>query len=133
MTESSQNDILLIKERFLLGKRCIWLYYNGECCGRVMIKILDHTATIEIFEIYQRFRGQGFSKTFWPRLREYFMNMKINEIHLIAKEDVNRWGKLVKLYQELGFRQDGKEYFNSFKNGSFKMVPMIYKFTDQLT
>ncbi|AYV82051.1 MAG: putative inositol oxygenase [Homavirus sp.] len=66
----------------------------------------DNTYQLKSIIIYKKHRGMQYSTQFWNLVEEWVKNKGGNMITLCAKEDNERFGKLVKLYESWGFCVD---------------------------
>ena len=84
------------------------LYYNNDIIGYIVITISKNSEIIiNTIYIYEKHRKCGHLKSIWPLLEiELFKSNGNVTIWLIAKELYEYYGKLVRLYESLGFSVD---------------------------
>jgi len=78
--------------------------------NKVVLGYIDYTDRqdyifINLILIYNKFRGNNYSEMLFNQFKKIFSDC---EIHLLAKEDMNRYNKLFSLYKSWGFKSRGK-------------------------
>jgi ribosomal protein S18 acetylase RimI-like enzyme len=118
--------MISLRHTIILGKNYLWFYFDEQFCGKLIFKLEGTMATIENIAIDNKFQNKHIFSLYWPLVKDHMVKKNITQINLIAKEDMNRWGKLVKLYQDIGFVKYGTISTKSFGDNSFRMIPMKY-------
>lgn len=72
---------------------------------------------INLILIYEKFRGNNYSSILFEKFRSDFQNYQLS---LVAKEDMNRYGKLYNIYKSWGFKGTGKESIYSENQHTFR-------------
>jgi len=103
--------------------KTIFHLYEDKYVGKFIVTITE-IAYIDSISIVREYRGRDLSTIFWKDVKEYLKKHNIKTVKLIAKEDSERPGKLVKLYKKWKFRKDGKVQYKSVDYHTFIYQPM---------
>lgn len=107
------------------------IYYNSKKVGRIYIYNIDFLNERGEFGIIveKSYSGQGIAYKASQLLFNYvFTNLKINKIYLLVFSENER---AKKLYEKLGFEQEGYFKKEVFKNGKFQNVIRMALFRDE--
>jgi hypothetical protein len=91
--------------------------------NNIVVGYIDYTPKksgflfINGITIYRWYRGNNYSTIMFKKFTE---DIDYNKIHLIAKEDMERYNSLYKLYESWGFIKIGKESIYSDNRGTFR-------------
>ena len=91
--------------------------------NNIVVGYIDYTPKksgflfINGITIYRWYRGNNYSTIMFKKFTE---DIDYNKIHLIAKEDMERYNKLYRLYESWGFIKIGKESVYSDNKGTFR-------------
>ena len=97
------------------------LIINKEVLGYIDYTDRNDYIFINLILIYNKFRGNNYSEMLFNQFKKIFSD---REIHLLAKEDMNRYNKLFSLYKSWGFKAQGKisiysDTFTTYRKQSF--------------
>tara|TARA_B100000925_G_scaffold232679_1_gene181208 strand:- start:704 stop:1033 length:330 start_codon:yes stop_codon:yes gene_type:complete len=81
------------------------LIVNKEVLGYIDYTDRKDYIFINLILIYKKYRGNNYSQKLFSEFRGNFID---REIHLFAKEDMDRYNKLFSLYESWGFEAKGK-------------------------
>ena len=84
---------------------------------------LGNIIYINLLTIYKHFRGNNYSTSMFSEFFSFLKNDDDNrslKIQLLAMEDMERYGKLYRLYKSWGFKNVGKESVTSDNRGTFR-------------
>ena len=107
------------------------IYYDSKKVGRIYIYNIDFLNEKGEFGIIveKSYSGQGIAYKASQLLFNYvFTNLKINKIYLLVFSENER---AIKLYEKLGFEQEGYFKKEVFKNGRFQNVIRMALFRDE--
>lgn len=114
-----------------INKNIFNLYYNNELVGYINTDITSkkHLINIKTVYIYEKYRGLGYLKLFWPIFEfELLKIMNVNcKLVILAKEIYDYYGKLISLYESIGFKKEEKRVENLKYIGDvmYRLVYMI--------
>ena len=77
---------------------------------------------INLLTIHRHYRGNDYSTNMFSDFFSFLKNdgNRILKIQLLAMEDMERYGKLYRLYKSWGFKNVGKESVTSDNRGTFR-------------
>jgi hypothetical protein len=114
------------------NKNYIFSLYQNSYVGKFIITIKENFAYIESISIIEEFRGNDLSTLFWKDIALHLSKLDISKVSLIAKEDSERPGKLVNIYEKWGFKKDEKVRYESVDYHTFIYQPMSKILTSSL-
>lgn len=102
-----------------------YIFYDEDVrCGRCTVEIKNFTAELRYIKVEEQFRGQQLSLRMWKLVEDDLKKYGVNKIELFVYELDEKHNKLVKLYQQMGFRISGKESYKYDGDFLVHTVPM---------
>ncbi|VVU95681.1 hypothetical protein CPAV1605_1436 [seawater metagenome] len=94
--------------------------------GKIVFNEDNKKDNIELIYIFvnEKYRTKNLSSTFYQMFEKLFLDHEFKSITLTAKEHVEKFGKLKKLYQSWGFVTNGKERVHYDGDYCFTKIPM---------
>ncbi len=106
----------------------IMSFYNNldEYIGKIIYNENNYDSIVDLIYIFvvEKFRTKNLSKHIYILFEEMVKKRGNNIIKLTAKEHVEKFGKLKKLYQSWGFVINGKERIHYEGDFCFTKIPM---------
>lgn len=98
---------------------------NNNNIGKCVFEIkIDHVKIIQ-FYIKDNYRGRGLLYDNWANIEEIIRSYGKNKILLDAKENFDRYGKLIKYYQKIGFNiKNNHERIIDIGDNIFRSIKM---------
>lgn len=112
-----------------IKKWCLFNSKNKGSVGKIIVKLEKNTGNIFLssLSIDEKYRKMGNSENLINCVKEYAKNNGYYTITLIAEENMNNYGKLIKFYENNGFKVNGKDInYIHHEDQIYRKVPMIH-------